>query len=156
MQESAPDPNKPVSTTKNKINFTVSKKNLIIILSVVIAIALLATAYSVGYKTGAKNQKASDAKKQKAATSQSSELPDFIKNRWSIVGTVEEVSGKSITVKNNKGLVQTASINNNTKVSEKSTNKTTIQAVKKGSSVIVIGSKDDNNNFTASMVRIKQ
>lgn len=156
MQESAPGQNAGGVQPKKNKKLNLSKKNILIFISVILAIGVLVGTYSVGYSNGAKNQKASDEKKQNAATAASNPaLPDLLKNRWSIVGTVEEVSANSITVKNNKGLIQTATVNGSTSITEKSAKKTTIDAVKKGGSVIVIGSKDDNGKITASMIRIK-
>lgn len=141
--------------TKKKSKVHISKKNWIRIVLVIASVLALVASYSIGYNSGKKDQKAVDDKKIKAASSLNPALPDIIKNRWSIVGTVEEVSKDSITVKNNKGLLQTATINDKTSITEKSAKKTTVDAVKKGSSVIVIGTKDDNSKYTASMIRIK-
>jgi hypothetical protein len=143
------------TTPAKKKNKKISKKNWMIIFIVVISVLALVASYIIGYNSGKKDQKAIDDKKVKTTSAVNTELPDIIKNRWSIVGTVESVSADSITVKNNKGLVQTATVNDKTSITEKNAKKTTIDAVKKDSSVIIIGTKDDNNKYTASMIRIK-
>ena len=132
-----------------------SKKATIVLISVLISIGTLLGVYIIGYNNGIKNQKDNVGKVVNKPKDPIENMPDMVKNRWSIVGTVESVSVSSITVKNNKGLVQTASINDKSSVTDNTTNKTTVSAIKKGSSVIVVGTKDDNGKYTASMIRIK-
>lgn len=135
------------------IKKNITKKNLYILLSIFAALLILIGVYLVGYKMGIKDQQAINDKK----TAQPSGL-DFLvinKNRWSIVGTVEKVSSDSITVKNNKGLVQTATIPESAEITDNSAKDTTVSSIKKGSEVIVVGTKDDNNEYSASTIRIK-
>ncbi len=156
MQESSSDFNAMgTGPAKKKARLTISKKNWMIIIIVVVSALALITSYSVGYSRGKTYQKTVDDTKIKASSANGATMPEIIRNRWSIVGTVESVSSDSITVKNNKGLVQTAKVDNKTSITDKNAKKTTIGAVKKGSSVIVIGTKDDNSKYTATMVRIK-
>lgn len=159
MQESrTPEFNTNSSkSSKNRKPFNLSRKQIILSIAVVALLGVLAVTYNLGYSKGMATQKANDEKKQKKTTTTmfNPMQPDIINNRWSIVGSVEDVTSKSITVKNNKGLVQTATINEDTDITQKAAEKASVKDIKKGASVIVIGTKDDNNKFTASMVRIK-
>lgn len=76
------------------------------------------------------------------------------KDYWSIVGTVEAVTDKLITVKNNKDKVETATFTSSVAITKKGAGTAGLSEVKAGIKVIVIG-KNKDNKITAEKIIIQ-
>lgn len=125
---------------------------------VAIALVMIITSvamYNLGYSKGTKDQKIAEANKLSQAAKVAAGLPGILENRWSVVGTVENISADSISVKNNKGSVQEAALNSDTEITLKPSRKTDVSSIKKGAKVIVLGTKGDDGKVTATMIRIQ-
>lgn len=132
-----------------------SKKTITIIAAVVAVLFVLFGIYSLGVSSGKEQQKEESKKQAASKKSDITKLPQISKDYWSVVGNVEKVSATSITVKNNKGVSQTADITDKTEVTEKPSKKVEVGAIKSGGKVIVIGTKTDDGKTTAKTIRIQ-
>ncbi len=122
---------------------------------VIIAILLIIGAYFLGSHQGAQKQKKADEKAHPSAVNASGSNPAS-QNRWTSVGTVQDISATSITVKDSRGETKQAKIESNTAVVDSKAAKTNVQAIKKDQKVIISGTKDDKGNLTATRIRIQQ
>lgn len=111
--------------------------------------------YMFGYSNGARSREADKNSKSSQSTNLEVSLSGIITNNWSVVGVVQDISEKSIRVKNNKGIVQEAELTSDTETTLKSTKKTDIRNISKGKNVIVLGTQADDGKVTAKMVRLQ-
>lgn len=144
---------KDVKDKSKKKNRTVTLRVNRDVLMVLVAVVLIASAYFIGVNKGenktsktAKNGLSSTAEKNAATSS----------NRWTSVGSVEEVSESNIKVKDSRNEVKDAKITKDTSIVDRKGTKLTAKDIKKDQRVIVSGTKDDKNVLTATRIRIQQ
>ncbi|MCA9330343.1 hypothetical protein KDA11_06850, partial [Candidatus Saccharibacteria bacterium] len=147
-------------TNKSKGSVFDNKNVFIIATLAVVVLLLMVGSYKVGSDKGYDKgySKGKSESKNIADTKDPLGLLSREENRnyWSIVGTVESVDDKSITVKNNKGKIETATFNDDLEVTQKKKDGNISKSdIKSGQQVIVTGKKTDNKP-TASRVIIKE
>ena len=123
------------------------------LLMVIIAAVLILVAYLVGVQNGEDKSKKSAKAGLSDISRQSSEA---LSNRWTSVGTVQEVSDATIKVKDSRGETKDAKITKDTNIVDRKGTKLAAKDIKKNQRVIVSGTKDDKNNLTATRIRIQQ
>lgn len=114
------------------------------VLLVVLSCAILITlGYYSGYQKGLEKANTKNSKINSALEPIRENL-ERNRNYWSIVGTVESVDSTSITVKNNKGKIETAIFDENPSINNQQ-NKTDNKKeyIQVGQNVIVTGEKTD-------------
>lgn len=121
---------------------------------VVIALALM-VAFRLGYLKGTQAPRGDIASSSRQAASMAQVSPSLLEIRWNAVGTVEDISATSITVKNAKGSVQKAALNEDTEITTQPSVQVSVSSIKKGNKVIILGSQDRNGKVTANMVRLQ-
>lgn len=138
---------------KTKKNKTVTLKVNRDVLAVIIAVVLIGAAYFIGFHNGQE-----DAKKNpsSSAASLSRQNGESVSNRWTSVGTVQEVSDNSIKVVDSRKETKQAKITKDTTIVDRKGTKLTAKDIKKDQRVIISGTKDDKNNLTATRIRIQQ
>ncbi len=151
---SQPNGFQQTSAGNSKSKKKLSRKTMICLGIASLTLLILIGIFYAGDRRGARRQKALDDKKKSTSTAADFKS-NIIKDYWSIVGSVEDVSNKSIKVKNNKGLVEEAEVTSSTSITEKPSKKVEIGAVKKGARVVVTGTKTDDGKITAKVIRIQ-
>lgn len=138
---------------KTKKNRTVTLKVNRDVLVIVIALVLIIAAYFVGFQKGetkGKNDRSS------SLSSSSRQNGESVSNRWTSVGTVQEISDSSIKVVDSRKETKQAKITKDTTIVDRKGTKLTAKDIKKDQRVIISGTKDDKNNLTATRIRIQQ
>ncbi len=137
-----------------------TKKNRIItlrinrdILMVAVAVLLIVAAYFVGVNKG--ENKSKNTRKDGLA-SLTSRTAESSSNRWTSVGSVQEVSETAVKVKDSRGKVKDAKITKDTAIVDRTGTKLTTKDIKKDQRVIVSGTKDAKDVLTATRIRIQQ
>lgn len=144
----------PAAAKSKKKNRTVTFRINRNVLFVGIAVIFVIGVYFLGVHQGQKKAKpstqspASLDRANAAATS----------NRWTSVGTVQEVSDSSIKVKDSRDEVKQAAITKDTKIVNRKGEQLKASDIKKDQRVIISGTKDekDKNKLTATRIRLQQ
>jgi hypothetical protein len=128
------------------------------IITALTVIILAIGIYYLGDQNGSKRQKKISESKQQVVSSSLPQISTVVSRRWSAVGAVEEVSDRSIKVINSKGDFIESFITKATVITGTDGKITELKAVKKGSRIIAIGTKDekDQNILTATRIRIQR
>lgn len=92
--------------TASKIKKDVKLKKYIpaFILSALLFFAAVFSVYTLGYSNGARSRIVDNNSKSSESANMEASLSGIITNNWSVVGTVQDISEKSIRVKIIKGL----------------------------------------------------
>ncbi|RTK95082.1 hypothetical protein EKI60_01350 [Candidatus Saccharibacteria bacterium] len=112
------------------------------------AIVVLVVVFFLGSAYGSK-------KDGKASNAGSSPRSSSSSNRWTSVGTVQEISDAKVKVKDSRGQEKEAEINKETKIVDRKGTALKPADIKKDSRVIVSGEKD-GDKLTATRIRLQQ
>lgn len=142
----------PHSKKNKTMTLKVNRKLFLVLL----AVAVLLVTFFIGKSYGVSQQKEAD-KKNNPLTSRTNGNSS-VSNRWTSVGTVIEVSDKSIKIKDSRDQEKTASITKETKIVNRKGESLSAKDLKKDQKVIVSGTKDekDEKKLTATRIRLQQ
>lgn len=141
----------PKSSLPHKIAVFIkrNKKVLLILLAILLAGVVLYGTYHSGYNKGY-----TEGKKHASSTSS---LENLLKNPTmpfhTVTGEIKSVSGNSVTINTSKGEVKTIPLNDNTKITQKTTTLKTSD-LKAGQKVTVFTNGDDKN-VTATRIVLR-
>ncbi len=125
----------------------------------IIILVVIAAAYGIfylGQQSGAKNQKAEDAKTIASAKKNPTNPSSSLMNRKTFIGTVSSVNDKALEITPRTGDKVTIKITSDTKVTGSDAKKTDVKAIKKDQKVIVSTTKDKDGKYTATRIRIQK
>ncbi len=142
------DSNTNVTTNLKPAN----KTRFILIGTIFIIVLALVGAFFLGRQSKKSDNTTKDTTKK--STALVADQLEENRNYWSIVGTVEAVTDKTITVKNNKDKIETATFTDSVVITKKGAGGSNREAIQVGAKVIVIG-KDADDKITASQVIIQ-
>lgn len=134
-----------------KITLTISLDTVTKLIIAGLVGGLFLAVYVAGARHGKEEQKAI----QNASTT-SSTPHSTLSNRWSAIGTVQEIRDNLITVRDSRGKEQQATINKDTTITDKTAKKVDIKTIKNDTKVIVSGTKDNKGSLTATRIRLTQ
>lgn len=135
----------------------ISRKNRVRIITTLALVTLLTGVFYAGDHHGAKRQKSYDDKHQRMtpAAKLNPLSASAATNRWSAVGTIQELTDKSLKVKSYNGGTQEAMINKKTSIIDKAAKKVGPESLQKDSKIIISGTKDDKGKLTATFIRLQ-
>lgn len=116
---------------------------------VALAVIVLVVVFFLGSSYGANQEKG------KSGSSSRTNSSLINQNRWTAVGTVQEVSDSQIKVKDSRDQIKEASITKETKIVDRKGTDLSAKDIKKDQRVIISGEKD-GDKLTATRIRIQQ
>lgn len=155
MEENSVRKDAPQHEQSKKKKFKFPKLSKPVIYTLVVLL-LLGGTFVAGMNYGENKQKKHQTKS--LADLSKSSPSAALQNRWTSVGTVQEVSDSKIKVKDSRNETKEASITKDTIIVDRKGTKLTAKDIKKDQRVIVSGTKDekDKNKLTATRIRIQQ
>lgn len=144
---------KAAHSAKSFAKKPIAKKLLIVLLVVVCAYGI----FYAGQQSGAKKQKAEDAKAVATSTKTSSSRSRTSMSRKTFIGTVASITDQVIEISPRTGDKTKVTINSETRITGSDGKKSDIQAIKKDQKVIVSTTKDkEGKSYTATRIRIQR
>ena len=140
----------PQKPKKSKhITFVFNRNAFYIASAVIVLVVVFFLGSAYGSRNESKTTKLTDPKTAASRATQ---------NRWTSIGTVQEVSDTKIKVKDSRDEVKEATINKETKIVDRKGTTLKPSDIKKDSRVIISGTKDekDEKKLTATRIRLQQ
>ena len=138
----------PKKTRKSKNVTLIMNRRMFTILVVVLVLVVV---FFLGSAYGSRK---SDSKGNSSGASSNSDRPST-SNRWTSVGTVQEISDSKIKVKDSRDQEKEAAINKETKIVDRKGTVLKTSDIKKDQRVIVSGEKD-GDKLVATRIRLQQ